>query len=162
MRFLFSLLLLGISTGGLGACSGASRVAPNGYPIVPRDSVEAHEGLGAIAEPFEVIELITLERMDRSTARTVVVSVEELERLPRRTTSPDADGSGMDATAVRRRLSTARREAGRLGANGLLIATLTDLDADERIRRAVWGRLDEDQFVFIAIYIGPPPQASGV
>ena len=150
MRTLFFLL----PVLALGACSASapSGVAANGDPVLHRDSVVVYESHEDIPDVFEVLGVAQASQQVRSVGVTRVVSGEELAQL-RREPSARAQQSGFR----RHRVEQAKRDAARLGANGILIVTEDDLIEDPRFRQALGsaGQGRDDRLLFI--YVGSPP-----
>lgn len=67
--------------------------------------------------------------------------------------APDRGGYGAD----RDPLDTVRREAGRLGANGILVVNAEDEAADARIRAATAQGQSFSRTQYVAIYVYTPP-----
>jgi len=153
----YALLLLPLAL--LGACSGASGVAANGYPMLGPDDVTIYGGDAATPATYEVIGLIDVAEEARAQGSTRIVSARELEDLEQRVRQPEP--TAIRARDARRFVDDARRDAGRLGANGLLLVSNAHLTADTRLLRIVPFQIGDDEFAFVAVYVGAPPEASG-
>ena len=136
----------------LSACAspGSRGFAENGYPIVSQYDVTVYERLEDVPTPYEVLGSTQAYAVQRGvTSRTSVVSARELERM-RREAQRDAPNRIREG---------ARRAAGEMGANAVLVVLPGESTADPAINEALVPLRASGVPMYVALYVGTPPEA---
>ena len=127
-RLLFALTL----ALALSACASSSeyRIAEEtGLPVLSRNDVTVYQTREQVGDDYEVLGYL---KPSASTARSSYGNADP-------------------------QVEEAKRQAARIGANGVLVVTAEDLNADARIRQAMGTNTSFSRRQFVAIYVGPLP-----